>query len=319
LDLALLRTFLTVHRAGSFTRAAQLLGVSQPAVTGQIRTLERQLGRPLFQRLPRGVESTSVAVELAGRVAPHLDALAEITESSPDEDPHRTLHLAAPPEFTASHLLPALAPLIAQGLGLRISNQHGDTALAGLASAAYDLVISTRRPRAQIFRATPLLDEEYVLVAAGPWVRLLPSGAGAASADGEPADPRPPDSADPAPAPADPTLTALDRIPLIDCDERLPFATRYWHTVFDRRPARPASVVAPDLTGVLSAVLSGAGMAVLPRRMCQEAITAGRLRPLIEPPLSPLRTYFLVVRAGSLVQPAISRTHGRLLSAATDW
>ncbi|CAM5256688.1 hypothetical protein SVIOM342S_00148 [Streptomyces violaceorubidus] len=34
MDLALLRTFVTVHRAGSFTRAAALLGLSQPAVTG---------------------------------------------------------------------------------------------------------------------------------------------------------------------------------------------------------------------------------------------------------------------------------------------
>ncbi len=50
MDLALLRTFVTVHRAGSFTRAAALLGLSQPAVTSQIRTLERQLGRPLFLR-----------------------------------------------------------------------------------------------------------------------------------------------------------------------------------------------------------------------------------------------------------------------------
>lgn len=54
MDLALLRTFVAVHRAGSFTRAAALLGLSQPAVTSQIRTLERQLGRPLFLRRARG-------------------------------------------------------------------------------------------------------------------------------------------------------------------------------------------------------------------------------------------------------------------------
>ena len=46
MDLALLRTFVTVHRAGSFTRAAALLGLSQPAVTSQIRTLERQRDWP---------------------------------------------------------------------------------------------------------------------------------------------------------------------------------------------------------------------------------------------------------------------------------
>ena len=44
LDLNLLRTFLAVYRSGSFTGAAQLLGLSQPTVTTQMRALERQLG-----------------------------------------------------------------------------------------------------------------------------------------------------------------------------------------------------------------------------------------------------------------------------------
>ena len=59
MDLALLRTFLAVHRAGSLTRAAADLGVSQPAVTAQIRTLEQRVGRELFVRLPRGVAPTA--------------------------------------------------------------------------------------------------------------------------------------------------------------------------------------------------------------------------------------------------------------------
>ncbi|MDD6792142.1 MAG: LysR family transcriptional regulator [Thermobifida fusca] len=39
MNLELLRTFLAVHRAGSLTRAASHLGMSQPTVTAQIRTL----------------------------------------------------------------------------------------------------------------------------------------------------------------------------------------------------------------------------------------------------------------------------------------
>lgn len=106
-DLALLRTFVTVHRAGSFTRAAALLGLSQPAVTSQIRTLERQLGRPLFLRQARGVTPTSIGDELAHKAAPHLDALVEITETGLDDDSSlRTLHLAGPPEFTAERACP---------------------------------------------------------------------------------------------------------------------------------------------------------------------------------------------------------------------
>lgn len=98
MDLALLRTFVTVHRAGSFTRAAALLGLSQPAVTSQIRTLERQLGRPLFLRQARGVTPTTIGDELAHKAAPHLDALVEIAETGlDDESSLRTLHLAGPP------------------------------------------------------------------------------------------------------------------------------------------------------------------------------------------------------------------------------
>ena len=84
-DLNLLRTFLAVYRSGSFTAAAQLLGLSQPTVTTQIRSLERQTRRELFERLPRGVAPTAVADELAARVAAPLDALAEATGHGPRE------------------------------------------------------------------------------------------------------------------------------------------------------------------------------------------------------------------------------------------
>ena len=68
LDLNQLRTFLAVYRTGSFTAAARLLGLSQPTVTMQIRALERQLGRPLYERLPTGAAPSAVADELAAEI-----------------------------------------------------------------------------------------------------------------------------------------------------------------------------------------------------------------------------------------------------------
>jgi hypothetical protein len=56
------------------------LRLSQPTVTAQIRAMETQLGQQLFRRLPRGVAPTSVADELAGQVAVHVDALSTIAE-----------------------------------------------------------------------------------------------------------------------------------------------------------------------------------------------------------------------------------------------
>ena len=59
LDATPFRYFLTVAEERSFTRAAQLLHVSQPALSAQIREFERRLGFALFQRTSRRVELTA--------------------------------------------------------------------------------------------------------------------------------------------------------------------------------------------------------------------------------------------------------------------
>ncbi|QNP71646.1 LysR family transcriptional regulator [Streptomyces roseirectus] len=300
MDLALLRTFVTVHRAGSFTRAAALLGLSQPAVTSQIRTLERQVGRPLFLRQARGVTPTTTGDELAHKAAPHLDALVEIAESGLDDASWlRTLHLAGPPEFTAEQALPALTELTrddGQGLALRASFGTAEEVLEGLAAGHHDLAISTARPRGALLTATPLCDEEHVLVAAPRWAARIDTGrlrrAGA---------------------------SALENLPVVEVHESLPLVARYWAAVFDSFPAASATVVVPDLRAVLACAVAGAGLAVLPRYLCTGALERGDVVALHDPPVPPLRTYFLVVRTGTLAMPHIARAHERLLRAAAQW
>src|SRR5438094_10047500 len=53
-----LEYFVTVIGEGSFTKAAELLHVTQPALSHQIRALERSAGGPLLERLPRAVRLT---------------------------------------------------------------------------------------------------------------------------------------------------------------------------------------------------------------------------------------------------------------------
>lgn len=300
MDLALLRTFVTVHRAGSFTRAAALLGLSQPAVTSQIRTLEQQLGRPLFLRQARGVTPTTIGDELAHKAAPHLDALVEIAETGLDEDSSvRTLHLAGPPEFTAERALPALTELTGedgQGFALRASFGNAEETLEGLAAGHHDLAITTARPRGTLLTATPLCDEEHVLVAAPRWAARI--GPGKLRRKGSP---------------------ALENFPVVEVHESLPLVARYWASVFDSRPAASGTVVVPDLRAVLACAATGAGLAVLPRYLCAEALERGDVVSLLDPAVPPLRTYFLVVRTGTLAMPHIARAHDWLLRAAADW
>nr|WSW68056.1 LysR family transcriptional regulator [Streptomyces sp. NBC_00995] len=298
MDLALLRTFVTVHRAGSFTRAAALLGLSQPAVTSQIRTLERQLGRPLFLRRARGVTPTTIGDELAHRTAPHLDALVEITETELGEESGvRTLHLAGPPEFTSLRALPALTSLIARGLALRSSfSADTDETLDGLSAGHHDLAIVTARPRGGLLTAAPLCDEEHVLVAAPRWAGRL--GPGTLRRNGP---------------------VVLEQLPVVEVHESLPLVSRYWATVFDSRPAAAGAVITPDLRAVLECAVAGAGLAVLPRYLCEDALEQGELVALLDPPVPPLRTYFLAARTGTLALPHLARAHEVLLRAAAAW
>ena len=55
MDTTLLRAFVETADAGSLSRAARHLALSQPSLTGQIQRLETHMGTPLFDRHGRGV------------------------------------------------------------------------------------------------------------------------------------------------------------------------------------------------------------------------------------------------------------------------
>ncbi|MFG3258168.1 LysR family transcriptional regulator [Streptomyces sp. NPDC048172] len=64
LETALLRSYVTVVRAGSISRAAAALGQTQPALSQQVRRLESAVGRQLLHRSPSGVSPTRAGEEL---------------------------------------------------------------------------------------------------------------------------------------------------------------------------------------------------------------------------------------------------------------
>ncbi|MDL5204813.1 LysR family transcriptional regulator [Streptomyces sp. ALI-76-A] len=296
-DLNLLRTFLAVYRSGSFTAAAPLLRLSQPTVTTQIRALEQQTGRALFTRSPRGAEPTHHAHELADRLAGPLDALAALEGQGTGPAARAVpVHLAGPAELLCTRALPALAPLVADGVLLRVTTGLTDPLLDGLRAGRHDLVISTRRTRGRTLPSVPLADEEFVLVAAPVWARRVEERR---TADGP--------------------CAAVRDVPLVTYAEDLPIARRYWRTVFGKRLAVQAAVTVPDLRGVLAAVVAGAGYSVLPRYLCQEDITAGRLVLLDDPAEPPVNTAYLVERPGATANPDVARVRDHLLRAARSW
>ncbi|KIT17980.1 LysR family transcriptional regulator [Jannaschia aquimarina] len=79
LNFEQIRTFVQVVRSGGIGRAADVLHLTQPAVTARIRGLETQLGAQLFTREARGMRLTKRG-ELLLRHAERLDALADAIE-----------------------------------------------------------------------------------------------------------------------------------------------------------------------------------------------------------------------------------------------
>lgn len=294
LDLQQLRTFLAVHRSGSFTAAAQLLRLSQPTVTTQIRSLERRLGHELFDRLPRGVAPTAEANDLAARIAEPLDALEAVAgENGGDAaSPPVPLRLAGPAEALHCLVLPALAPLVEEGVRLRARTGPADDLLDGLRAGRHDLVLSTVRPRGRTLVADPLADTESVLVASPGWARRIHR---------ERLDRQ--------------GSSALCATPLVAYDDDLPLLRRYWRHVFGVRLTCTPAVTVPDLRGVLAAVVGGAGVTVLPRYLCQSALEDGRLVTLLDPADPPVDTAYLVRRPGA-GHPHLEKAWKRLTEAA---
>jgi DNA-binding transcriptional LysR family regulator len=80
LSLDLLRGFRVAARHLSFTRASQELHVTQSAISHEIKTLEEQIGQPLFHRVHRALQLTRAGEELyraADETLSHLDAVID--------------------------------------------------------------------------------------------------------------------------------------------------------------------------------------------------------------------------------------------------
>ena len=86
IPLSALRTFDAAARLKSFTAAASELGVTQAAVSWQVRALEQRFGQPLFRRMPREVELTLAGERLARATAEAMrllrGAIADLSEES---------------------------------------------------------------------------------------------------------------------------------------------------------------------------------------------------------------------------------------------
>jgi len=145
-DLDLVRTFLAVVEAGSFTAAAPGVYRSQAAVSQQIRRLESQVGARLFERGRR-----EVALSHAGRrLLPHARQLLNASEQArlaAHGTDRRSIRIGIPDDL-AGLVMPALAGLAGHDGNLAFEVVTGTTReLHASIPARLDVVIGLAIPR----------------------------------------------------------------------------------------------------------------------------------------------------------------------------
>ncbi|KQZ06061.1 hypothetical protein ASD19_13255 [Microbacterium sp. Root53] len=284
------RTFLAVHASGSLSGAARTLGVTQPAVTAQLRSLEEVLGERLFERSARGVTPTPRADELAARLAGPFAAVAEAIggAGAGDDGPHPPVRLGGAADLLAEVVVPALAPLVAAGVRLQVVPGSSGALVDSLRAGVLDLVVASERPRGRSVLATPLTDETFILVAA-PGVAPAPVAS--------------PDD--------------LGAVPLLAYAHDVPILRRYWRHVFGARLEREPALTFPDLRALREAALAGAGATALPLHACREVLASGRLVDLHPSDDPPINTLFLVRRSGAPA-PHVERVRAAVTRAVID-
>jgi DNA-binding transcriptional LysR family regulator len=122
MNLRQINYLLAVVEEGSFTRAAQRLSVAQPSLSQQVRALERELGGPLLERMPNGVQLTAAGrafVPEARSAASHAARAAEAVRATLGA-PGRRLELSTVTSMAVGILPDALA---------RWHRLHADTAV----------------------------------------------------------------------------------------------------------------------------------------------------------------------------------------------
>jgi len=103
--------FESAARLNSFTRAAEELGISQPAVTRHVRAVEAMAGRTLFQRAHNRLSLTPEGRRLWQSVSRGFGDMAETLEALRAEQPRRRLVLATHAGFAQQWLMPRFSEL----------------------------------------------------------------------------------------------------------------------------------------------------------------------------------------------------------------
>lgn len=177
MELYLLRTFVIVAEQGHLTKAAALLHVSQPAVSGQIKALEEQLGLKLFERGPSGVRLTKAGEALLPHAKSVVGQAAEFRKAAKALEGHLTgkARVGTILDPAGTRLGAWVSALFERHPWLDLTLQHGISTwvIEGVSSGALDAGFSLGGGFSANVRVLTLAELPYCVVAPASWAQRI--------------------------------------------------------------------------------------------------------------------------------------------------
>lgn len=167
-NLRQLRAFVSIGRLGSFTKAADALHATQPALSAQIRELEESLGVKLFDRSTRSVTLTQAGEDLLPVVDNVLGDLGSVVARARDVARRNTgrVTVAALPSLSATLMPDVVARMRAlhPGIAIVIKDALAERIIGLVRADEADLALTSSPPIDPQLQFTPLLTDRMVAV-----------------------------------------------------------------------------------------------------------------------------------------------------------
>lgn len=168
-DLAAIRAFVAVASSGSFSRAAEAMGLTRSAVGKAVARLEEQLGTRLLHRSTRHVGLTTEGQEFQIRFSQILADLdeAEATIRQDRTEPVGVLRLTVADAFGRLHVLPVLHRYLLAWPNLRAEVSFSDR-IVDLVDEGYDLAVRIGAPPSGGSYITRVIARSRAVLCAAP-------------------------------------------------------------------------------------------------------------------------------------------------------
>jgi DNA-binding transcriptional LysR family regulator len=161
----LLRTFVALADTRSFTRAAQALGVTQPAVSAQMKRLQSMLGGELLDKSAPGVKLTPKGETVIAHARRLLALNDQILELATGGAASGRLRVGFPPEYFEARILDVIAKFQLANRQIRLQTvaDHSDTLLQALHGDEFDVVVA-------LTDTEPALESDRFWIADSAWI-----------------------------------------------------------------------------------------------------------------------------------------------------